>query len=355
MKLLRIGVVGGGRATEELTLPVLSKVKGVIVAGVCDIDLINANKLALLIGCVGYTNLEEMIEKEKIDAVIINTPVSTHADLAIRAMKAGAHVLMEKPAVSNPAELASIFATAQQEHKKIVVSHNYKFCDGPQQAEKMFRDGILGDIIHVDRVWMSPPHLDRMERDTEGWWHKMPGGRLADALPHMLYLPYVFVGPMQTVSVSARKLATDRPWSVCDESNITLKTDRAYVNIRQSTNQESWPSSGYTYHTLLFGTKLNVVFDLFGATILESHRYKTKVIAGGRALGKVAGRIIGTTPKPQSMRGGHNVLYERFVDYIHDVGPNPTSEEEIQNVVDLSFDIGTKMQACIDTGSSVII
>jgi len=217
----------------------------------------------------------------------------------------------------------------------------------------MYQDGLLGDIIHVDRVWMNPPQEDRMERDPEGWWHRITGGRLADALPHFLYVPYMFVGDMELVAVSARKLAKDRPWSFCDEADIILQTPKAYVNIRESTNQETWPYKGYTYYTIIYGTKLNVFTDHknawvigrgfdFSRPLLKEMRFRAEIYKD------LLLERIGLKAKPRIIsRSAHNVFYEKFIDYVNGNGENPSSWEEIVNVATLTVQISAKMQECI--------
>lgn len=346
-KNFNVGVVGGGRATMELTLPVLSNIPNIKVVGVCDIDQSVANLLSTNFKASAYTSLEEMIDREKLDAVIINTPVKTHAELAIKAMKKGVHVFLEKPAVASVSELDDIFNVSLETGSKLTVAHNYKFHDGVRMAEKIYKDGIIGEVLHVDRIWMSPPHKDRMEMDKDGWWHKMPGGRLADALPHMLYIPFMFVGPMKLVSVSARKMS-NRSWSVCDESDILLATSKAYVNIRQSLNQESWPYKGYTYHTIVYGTKRNMIIDAFGASIIEGQTRKQKIKEFFNSIKR------NFTSQEKSIRGAHNIIYREFFDYLRGDRPNPTPEDEVRNVVELTVRIAEKMQESVDTSLPVL-
>jgi len=349
---LRIAAVGAGRATRELTFPAFRRVKHGALVALCDPQKSRADMLAQKQNISAYTNMAEMIEREHPDVVIVNTPVATHASLAVQAMEMGVHVIIEKPAVASLAELDAIKRAAEQTGKKWTVVHNYKFYQGPQEALRLYQEGVLGEILHVDRYWMSPPQHDRMESDQNGWWHQLPGGRLADALPHMLYIPYMFVGGMELLCVSARKMAADRPWSVADESHVLLQTPRAYVNIRQSTNMESWPYKGYIYHTFLYGTKLALMANHHEAVIIGHGKkgdMKRGIIAAREYLKEKLGRADHPT------RGAHNRFYDAFFLHVLGDGENPSAWNEIQNVAALTDAIGQKMQECIDQKKDIVL
>lgn len=354
MKILKVGAVGAGRATQELTIPAFRHVSNGELVAVCEINKELGQQIAEANNLKYFSELDEMINNTGVDVVIINTPVKTHADLAIKAMRLGCHVIIEKPAVADLHELDDIRKISEETNKKVTVVHNYKFYEGPQMAFKMYQDGVLGEIVHIDRVWMNAPQNDRMESDRDGWWHKITGGRLADALPHLLYLPYMFVGPMELVAVSARKLAKDRPWSFCDEADVILKTNKAFVNIRESLNLETTPYKGYIYHTIIYGTKLSVFCDYHNAEIIwrssGSRMLKRGVMAGRDIIKQRIKKILPLTKRPVITRGAHNVFYEKFFDYINGHGENPASWEEIKNVAKLTDQIAKRIDSCITNG-----
>ncbi len=365
VKKLKVGVVGAGRATRELTIPAFNCLSDAELIAICDVDLETAKGLVKPLKISAYSGLSEMLDKEDLQVVIINTPVQTHTDLAIEAMRKGCSVIIEKPVVARLEELEKLRQARDETGMKLTAVHNYKFYQGPQKAFQMYQNGLLGEIIHIDRIWMTPPQEDRMERNSKGWWHRSVGGRLADALPHMLYLPYMFVGPMELVAVTVRKLAKDRPWSFCDESNIVLRTPKAYVNIRQSTNQESWPYKGYIYHTFIYGTKLSAATNHHDAEIIWKHSNLRDFLRGTKSgmslfksqLVKIIPGLVKIIPEKKRKvvsRGAHNVLYEKFIDYILEKGPNPVPWEEIVNVATLTEQISAKMQECIDKNKKVI-
>lgn len=353
MAMLRVGAVGSGRATQELTLLAFPHVTHGELVAICDPNKALVEKVAEEANVKAYTDMVEMITVEKLDVVIMNTPVALHAELTIAAMKAGAHVIVEKPAVAKISELHDIRRASEETGKKFTVVHNYKYYPGPQKALKMYEDGLLGEILHVDRYWMTPPQNDRMESNKEGWWHKAEGGRLADALPHFLYVPYMFLGKMELLSVAARKLS-DRSWSFCDESTVTLQTDKAYMHIRQSINQDSWPYKGYIYHTFIYGSKLTVMTNHHDAVILWRQSNKRDVLTGLKSLVAMIKHKL-TPRKNVVTRGAHNVFYDKFFLYVMGKGENPSAWEEILNVASLTDEIGAKIQECVDGNKKAVL
>jgi len=345
MKKFKVGAVGAGHATRTLTIPAFKLVPRELaeLKAVCDPNMETAQKLSTPEKINAYSALEEMIEKEKLDVVIINAPMALHASLAIKAMEMGCDVIIEKPAVANLNELHEVKAASDKTGQKFTVVHNYKYYEGPQKALELYKSGVIGDVIHVDRLFLTPPQGDRMEIDKNGWWHKSKGGRLADGLPHMLYLPYMFVGPMELLAVSARKLSKDRPWSFCDDANIVLATAKAHVNIILSTNQESWPYKGYIYHTIIYGTKLTVLCSHHEANILWNGPSRIMKVGAQAAIDYVKQKLS----RVRVSRGGHSGFYKAFFDYLNGLGENPAPFEEIYNVAALTDQIGEKMHQCV--------
>lgn len=356
LKKFKVGAVGAGHATQTLTVPAFKLLDGSLaeLRAICDPNQNLVQQIGLEHNLDAYTSMEEMIQKEALDVVIINAPIALHAVLAIKAFELGCDVIIEKPAVAKIEELEQIKQASERTKKIFTVVHNYKFCTGPQLMEQWFKAGILGDIIQVDRIWMSPPQGDRMEMDTNGWWHKATGGRLADALPHMLYEPYMFVGEMELLAVSARKLAVDRPWSFCDETNIMLSTPKAYVNIRESTNQKSWPYKGYIYHTYVYGTKLSAVCNHREAMIIQDGSKGARIKGGLTALQEWAAEKFIRRTRPL-FRGGHDRFYEEFFKHLNGDAANPTSYEEAYNVSLLTDQISKKIEEGIKTNKKIVI
>jgi predicted dehydrogenase len=358
MKKWKVVVAGAGRAGEDLAVGGIriggryADLSCVHLAAIADVDEARARTIAGKNGIPGvYSDIATMLDKEKPDVMFIMTPLQEHFAHAMMCIERGVHFVLEKPATQTVGELEQIREWAERAKVKGMVSHNYKFLPGFVDAWKWYKEGLLGDIVHIDRVWMSPPQEDRMER-VDGWWHHIPGGRMADGMPHHLYVAYPFVGEMELQHVSVKKLSKDRPWSACDEADIVLSSAKGYVNIRMSTNQQSWPEGkrGLTYYVVLYGTHRNaIIYQQEAQLLMPGMDWKirrAKEVIAKAAKEKLA-RFL-NKPVEQGIRGGHNVMYNRFFQYLEGKIENPVPWDEAIHVMKMTEQIGAAMQTQID-------
>ena len=95
---VRIALVGLGAIAQTAHLPVLSKMRGVSVVALCDNDRVKARALAQRFGVENtYPDIEDLLENEALDAVVIATPSHAHEPHVLSALRAGLHVMCERP------------------------------------------------------------------------------------------------------------------------------------------------------------------------------------------------------------------------------------------------------------------
>ena len=127
---------------------------GASVSGIMDCDLVAAQRLARRIPSARpYADMGEMIASCRPQVVHICTPIDSHVQLAQDAMRAGAHVLMEKPIAPNAAISRDLLATAAQSGLLLAPVHQFLFQDGFRQACKW--SSGLGRILHIDADFCS--------------------------------------------------------------------------------------------------------------------------------------------------------------------------------------------------------
>ena len=95
-KAIRVGIVGVGVMGQEHARTIASN-GGLRLAGVADVQQKNARTAAAELGCKYFATAEELVQSGEVDAVVIATPHWQHGALAISALKAGLHVICEKP------------------------------------------------------------------------------------------------------------------------------------------------------------------------------------------------------------------------------------------------------------------
>src|SRR5271169_3558217 len=101
-----------------------------------------------------YTDYRELLEQADIDAVTVALPNYLHAPVAIEALKARKHVLLEKPMAMNAKEASKIIDTAMKMKRTLMVGQNFRFTRAVQMAKMLIQRGDLGDIYHARCFWL---------------------------------------------------------------------------------------------------------------------------------------------------------------------------------------------------------
>ena len=134
-----------------------------------------------------YADAEALLGVERPDVVIVATPPHTHHDLCLLALKAGAHVLCEKPFVGSPAEADEVIAAARA-GPRVAVNHQYRYLPFYEQAARRLRQGEFGRLYFVQaqqRMFLTP-------EQEAGWRGELRKRVLFEFGMHVLDLLSVF-------------------------------------------------------------------------------------------------------------------------------------------------------------------
>lgn len=123
-KKLRFGVIGAGKLGGFHT-NTLSKMPEVELVGVSDPDLMRAQVLAWRHNCVAYKTEEELLSQ--VDAIVVAAPTEYHAEIGVKALKAGVHVLMEKPIASSEEGARKLLELSEKNKVVLQVGHSERF------------------------------------------------------------------------------------------------------------------------------------------------------------------------------------------------------------------------------------
>lgn len=109
-----------------------------------------------------YTSAEEMFKDSAIDCVVIATPPSTHAELAINALEKGKHVLLEKPMATSFTEAGRIAIAVEKNGRVFMVGHQYCYNDYIRQLKKEIENKSIGDrtYLFAEHLYAGPVRLD---------------------------------------------------------------------------------------------------------------------------------------------------------------------------------------------------
>jgi predicted dehydrogenase len=109
-----------------------------------------------------YTDAQNVFDDPSIEAVVIATPASTHAELTIRALKSGKHVLLEKPLAVNLDEAAQIENAANDSQKVFMLGHQYLYNDHISTLKNELESGRIGAVryVHAEQLYLGPIRHD---------------------------------------------------------------------------------------------------------------------------------------------------------------------------------------------------
>lgn len=200
---LKIGILGAGAITQVAHLPVLRKLKGVEVVAICDTDLPKARALATRFQVRdAFSDIEELLEFEKLDAVAICTPNHLHEPHVLAALTAGAHVLVERPLSLTGAGAQRILKQAEKRDRVLMVGMNHRYRSDVQLVRSFVQSGELGKIESIRGSW----HVFRPRRAQLGWRQRRDesgGGAILDLGHAILDLGFWLSNNPKPIRVSA--------------------------------------------------------------------------------------------------------------------------------------------------------
>jgi predicted dehydrogenase len=211
---------------------------------VCDLDAERVKTAVARYPSVRATSeVEDIFGDPEVDAVLIATPISSHFDLAMRALRAGKHVFVEKPLATSVAECDEMCAAADAAGLVLMVGHTFVYSPPVRSVKRILDSGELGDVYFIT---CSRVNLGLHQKDVSVVW---------DLAPHDLSILEYWLGE-EPVSVQAMGRS-------CINNGIP---DVAFLNVRYATGiiaelQVSWLSPIKLRRTIIVGSKKMLMYD----------------------------------------------------------------------------------------------
>lgn len=199
IKMLKVGIIGGGSISEFHLKPYFENPNVKIVA-ICDSDERRLHDLGEKYFVENlYLEVNEFLANEQIDAVSICTWNNSHAEIAIKALQKNKHVLLEKPLSLTLDEAYAVEAAVKESKKILQVGYVRRFATNVGVLKKFIDAGELGEIYYAKASCI------RRLGNPGGWFSdlkKSGGGPLIDLGTHMIDLCWYLMGKPKPVSVS---------------------------------------------------------------------------------------------------------------------------------------------------------
>lgn len=196
---MRVAVIGVGSMGFN-HLRVYSELEGVQVVGISDVSAERLELLKARFQVPTYSDYRKLIEEQKPDAVSITVPTSEHEQVATFALRAGVHLLVEKPIASTVEEGQRLIDLAQEVDRKLMVGHIIRFNPAIQELKARLEAGELGKIFQIfcRRAGPFPARI----RDV---------GVVVDLAPHDVDIMRFLTGmdPLRVFAETEQRIHTD--------------------------------------------------------------------------------------------------------------------------------------------------
>ena len=237
----RVALIGCGVVGEKR----LKNLPNGIVTMLCDLNLQRAEQLAARTPHSHATDrVAEVFQSPNVEVVMISTLNASLAPLALEAVTAGKHVLIEKPGATSLRQLTELAAAAHEHGRLVRVGYNHRFHPAFLKARELFESGILGSLMFLrgrygqggrvgyDREWRADPALSG-------------GGELIDQGVHLIDLAGAFLGEFNAIDGHASTCFWDMPVD-----------DNAFLSLRTAAGQTAWLHASCTEWKNLFSLEI---------------------------------------------------------------------------------------------------
>ncbi|MDH3271156.1 MAG: Gfo/Idh/MocA family oxidoreductase [Gemmatimonadota bacterium] len=290
----RIGIIGAGAISQIVHLPIFVERHDVEVVALADTDVHKAETLSRRYGVPIVLDAEELLALDEIDAVVVCTPNHLHEEMAVEALGAGKHVLVERPLATTSEGAARVIEAAKASERVLSVGLPHRFRPEVIALRSFVLGEQMGDLYAVRASWLT--RSTPMARST--WRHdpNIAGG-----------------GALIDLGIPALDLCM---WTI------------DFPTVKRVTCVLAGPDAGVEYSATLFMETeegLAITVEVSNRLFAGEDRYYMRVMGddGSGSLPpleiykQVGGRPMDVTPRQPKPRGGENPYtnaYRRLLD-----------------------------------------
>lgn len=208
---LRMGVIGVGVIGKAHAARLRGEDSPARLVAVADSSPEAAAAVAAEHGVAPAGSVDELLRREDVDAVVVAVPSGLHADVAVAALDAGKHVLLEKPIEISVAAADRILAAEQRSGRTLTVASQRRFAAENQFLHRAIREGALGTVTAATvevALWRSQEYFD--SGAWRGTWELDGGGALMNQGVHLVDLALWLLGDVEEVYAHTGTLAHER-------------------------------------------------------------------------------------------------------------------------------------------------
>jgi len=347
MKVLRIGIVGCGKIADGHA-EIIKFLDGAELVAVCDREPLLAEQLAVRFGVPNfYSDLDEMLAKERLDVVHITTPPAVHLPITRQCAAAGANVFLEKPLAFDAAEGRQIIQTIIDAGLQMTVDYWPNFDPPAMEFKRLLASGVIGDPVHIESFIgydLAGPYGQALMADGGHWVHKLPGKLFQNMMDHIFNR---IVPLLPNVEPEVHAFAFKRRESVRgDDSDTMLDELRVYLRGGNVSAFGSLCSHARPVANTLkvYGTKDTIEVDFSNRTVIlaASQKYPSSLgrlvppfQSAARYFAQARNNVLAFRRHQSQYFAGMATLLELFYAGIRDGSGPPIAYDEIIRVMDV--------------------
>ena len=259
--MIRVGILGCGKIAQVRHIPEYLANPDAEIRGFYDIDLGRAQEMAAKFGGKAYETPEALLADPEIDAVSICAINHAHAALSVQALKAGKHVLCEKPMATTPEACEEMVRVANETGKFLMIGQNQRLAKAHMVAKELLQQGLIGKVVTFrtafghggPETWSITPGKNTWFFDKK----RAAMGAMADLGVHKTDL-IQFLLDQRVVRTTARLATLDKCGA---DGQLIGVDDNAFCVYEMSGGVMGTMTASWTYYgaednsTILYGTK----------------------------------------------------------------------------------------------------
>ena len=247
-KVIKVGVIGAGRIGKIHAENLATRIPGVVVAAIADVNIEAARELAAKLHVENvYSDYKKIMGDKSIDAVAICSSTDTHADLIIEAASAGKHVFCEKPVDHSLAKIDKAIDAVKKAGVQCQIGFNRRFDPNFKALRDLVQGGRIGDL-HILRITSRDPAPPPAE------YVKVSGGMFLDMTIHDFDMARYLSGSEVEEVYAAGSVMVDPAIGAAgdiDTAIITLKFANGAIGTIDNSRKAAY---GYDQRAEVFGS-----------------------------------------------------------------------------------------------------
>lgn len=278
------------------------------------------------------TNIDELVARDDVHIVDVCLPNYAHRPAILAAIRAGKHVIVDKPLTMNSTEATEIVHAAREANVRVGMVFNYRFVPALMLAQRLIAENALGQIYHFDINYLHTGYQNPNRAMSWRLRHSQSGGgALVDLGSHVIDMARYLLGDFENVNAVTRTFVKERPVDARNEKRETVDVDdAAWLNAKMQNGAQGTifvtrfaTGAVDDMNVQIYGERGAIKFSLqdgnvlqfFDATANSSTQGWTRIPTGTQYQGAVV-------PPPRSILGWNRTHAENIFQFLRAVIEN---------------------------------